>query len=138
MSIEVGLKSANAIAVQGGQHFDLKESFTIDDSNGAATYYGNWNKAGAYNELLANVKFTAAASRDDETIDITIVRENGHGDDVEIAAFTQYAAQGASHTEEKNVTSLIGLRIRLKIVAAGTFAAGTSFTFAVKGTVKKV
>ena len=135
---EVALMSKNELAVRGGQHFDLKESFTIDDSNGAGTYYGNWNNVGAYNELLANLKFSAAANRDDETIDISVVRENGHGDDVEVVAFTQYAAQGAAHTEEKNATSLLGLRIRLKIVAAGTFAAGTSFTFAVKGTVKKV
>lgn len=134
----VTLKKANEIAVHGGQHFDLKESFTINNANGADTYYGEWSKIGAYNELLANLKFSAAANRANETIDVSVVRENGHGDEVEVLAFTQYAAQGAAHAEEKNATSLLGLRIRCKIVAAGTFASGTTFTFAVKGTVKKV
>ena len=138
MSIKVGLKSASEIAVQGGQHFDLKESFTIDTNNGADTYYGEWSNIGAYNELIANLKFTAAANRNDETINVSVVRENGHGDEVEVVAFTEYAAQGAAHTEEKSATSLLGLKIRLKIVAAGTFGATVSFTFAVKGTVKKV
>lgn len=135
---EVTLKNANEIAVHGGQHFDLKESFTINNANGADTYYGEWSNVGAYNELLANLKFSAAANRDDETIDVSIERENGHGDSISLVSFAQYAAQGAAHTEEKNVTSLIGLKIRCKIVAAGTFASGTTFTLAVKGTVKKV
>jgi len=141
----LGIKNASELAVQGGKPFNFLilpnkvASFTIDDSNGADTYYSEWiDGVGCYNELEAFFKLTAVANRDDETIDITVEKEDPHGDAETILTFTQYAAQGAGHKETKGKNTYLGLKWRVKIVAAGTFAAGTTFTFAVKGIAKKV
>ena len=133
----LGIKNANELAVHGGKDFIFKESLTIDDSNGAGTYYGDWIDGGWANELDALLIVSGTANRDDETIDVTVEREFPPGSAETLLTFTQVAAQG-NFQEAKQANTYLGLRWRLKIVAAGTFAAGTTFTLIVKGLAKKV
>lgn len=134
----LGIKNANELAVHGGKDFIFKESFTIDDSNGADTYYGDWIDGGWANELDALLIVSAVANRVNETINVTVEREFPPGDVETLLTFTEFAAQAAGHQQAKQANTYLGLRWRVKYVAAGTFAEGTSITLVVKGLAKKV
>lgn len=102
----------------------------------AGTALSDWFDVSDYRELVAWLDVTAFASRDNETLDVTIEREaQNTAGYVTIATFTQVATTGAK-SEEKSVTSLIGGRIRARMVTAGTWSS-KSITFSVLGQAKK-
>lgn len=109
------------------QRFELRASA---ETTTATTEVGEWFEVADFNELYAWLDVSAFAARSDETLDVTIEREadNAAGY-VTLLTFTQIATTGA-HTEEKSATSLIGGRIRMRAVTAGTWSS-KSITFAV-------
>lgn len=109
----------------------VNTTFSAADSG----YLSDWLDVSEYNELISwlDVTFT---SRVNETIDCTIQRQadNAVGY-VTIETFDQKTATGS---EEETTTSLIGGKVRAKVVAAGTFGVGTTAAVTVKVQGKKV
>jgi hypothetical protein len=92
----------------------------------AGTLVGPWRDVDFYKELAAWINVTAFVSRDDETVDVTIERWSGNtAGYTTLLTFTQATAVTS---EEKTAVALIGGRLRYRVVAAGTFAEGTSVT----------
>jgi len=105
-----------------------KELYPSTELTAAQTLVGEWVDVDRYTELIAWLNVTAFAAWADETLIVTIEREarNTLGY-VPVLTFTTVASTGAK-SEEKSATSLIGNRIRYRIVTAGTWTA-KSVTF---------
>jgi len=97
----------------------------------AQTVLSDWMDVDEFTELIGWFNVTAFASRADETAIVTIEREadntNGY---TTIITFTTKDSTGAV-SEEKSATSLIGGRIRARLVLAGTWST-KSITLSVK------
>ena len=91
----------------------------------------DWVDVDEFNELYAWLDVSAFAARADETLDVTVERQadNAAGYTT-LLTFTQVATTGVK-TEEKTATSLIGGKVRVRAVLAGTWSS-KSITFQVK------
>lgn len=120
-----------------GEDIQLHIPVASTEITSAATVTTDWIDVGDKNELLAWLNVTAFAARADETLVVTIERWAGNTTGyTTIATFTTINSTGASE-EEENVTSLIGGRIRVRYVSAGTWDS-KSLTFNVQIQAKRV
>lgn len=101
----------------------------------AATVVSDWVDVDEFNELYLWLKVTDFASRANETLVVTVEREAENADGyVTIATFTTVQTAAAT-SEEESVTSLLGGRVRARMVLAGTWSS-KSMTFQVTGYAK--
>jgi len=97
----------------------------------AVTAVTDWVDVDEFNELYAWLDVTAFAARADETLVVTIERQaDNTAGYTTLATFTTINSTGAA-SEEKTVTSLLGGKVRARIVTAGTWSS-KSITFSVK------
>ena len=106
----------------------------------AATVTTDWVDVSGYSEGYFWLAVTVFASRDDETLNLTIERKaegltTGY---VTIATFTEVATAAATEEEESVIaaTGLLGGKIRARYTTAGTWSS-KSITFSIIGEVKK-
>lgn len=97
----------------------------------ATTNTSDWVDVDEYSELYAWLEVTAFESRADETLQVYIERQadNAAGYTT-LLTFTLVNTTGAK-SEEKTATSLIGGKVRVKAVTAGTWSS-KSLTYYVK------
>ena len=106
----------------------------------AATATTDWVDVDGFNEGYFWLNVTAFASRDNETLDVTIERKTlGTTGYTTVATFTQIATAAAAE-EEKTLTAYTGLlggKIRARYITGGTWSS-KSITFDIQGEVKRV
>ena len=98
--------------------FQKSAEFTAAD----AELLSDWVDVDGYNELIAWLDVSAFAARNNETLVVTIERWAGNAAGyTTIATFTTIETTGA-HTEEEQVATYLGGKIRMRAVLAGTWS----------------
>jgi len=87
-----------------------------------AELLSDWVDVDDFNELVAWLDVTAFASRADETLNVSVERWSGNtAGYTTLFSFTEIATTGA-HSEEKQLGTYLGGKIRMRAVLAGTWS----------------